>query len=141
VTQVDQTQARGAMDRMGRLELAISRLLRWCMFASLLLVLLGLLAAFAHHPDYARSPDELRRLTADDAPFPYRFGDAVVAAAHFRSGGLILLGIFLLFATPILSLLTALGAFVLWRDWAFVAITMIVLAVLAVSFSIGRAGG
>jgi uncharacterized membrane protein len=60
-------------------------------------------------------------------------------AAKFRGRGLIQLGLLVLIATPVARVLFSVVAFLYERDWTYVAITMIVLALLCYSlFGGGR---
>lgn len=54
-------------------------------------------------------------------------------AATFHGRGLIQLGLLLLIATPVARVLFSVVAFLYERDWTYVAITMIVLALLCYS--------
>jgi uncharacterized membrane protein len=55
------------------------------------------------------------------------------SAAEFHSDGLIQLGILLLIATPVARVVLAVAGFALEGDWLYVAVSMIVLAVLFAS--------
>jgi uncharacterized membrane protein len=54
-------------------------------------------------------------------------------AAKFRGRGLIQLGLLVLIATPVARVLFSVVAFIYERDWTYVAITVIVLALLCYS--------
>jgi uncharacterized membrane protein len=54
-------------------------------------------------------------------------------AAKFHGRGLIQLGLLVLIATPVARVLFSVVAFIKKRDWTYVAITMIVLALLCYS--------
>jgi uncharacterized membrane protein len=65
--------------------------------------------------------------------------EGIVGAATAGSGrGIIRLGILLLVATPIARVLFSVVAFVAERDWLYVGITLLVLAVLGWSLVFGR---
>lgn len=53
-----------------------------------------------------------------------------------RAGTLIWAGLLILVATPVARVVFSLAAFALQRDWTYVAITFIVLAVLVYSLSV-----
>jgi len=57
----------------------------------------------------------------------------VRSAAEFHSAGLIQLGILLLIATPVARVVMAVAGFALERDWLYVTVSVIVLAVLVAS--------
>ncbi|MHB8682392.1 MAG: DUF1634 domain-containing protein [Acidimicrobiales bacterium] len=68
----------------------------------------------------------------------YRSIGAVLAALPHRLGpALVMLGVLLLIATPVLRVAVSIGGFVLERDRRFVVITTLVLGVLLASFAIG----
>jgi len=54
-------------------------------------------------------------------------------AAEFRGRGLIQLGLLILIATPVARVLFSVVAFLYERDWTYVAVTVIVLALLCYS--------
>jgi uncharacterized membrane protein len=55
------------------------------------------------------------------------------SAAAFHSEGLIQLGLLLLIATPVARVLLAVAGFALERDWLYVTVSLIVLAILVAS--------
>ena len=60
-------------------------------------------------------------------------GGILREAAKFHGRGLIQLGLLLLIATPVARVLFSVFAFIYERDWTYVGITMIVLALLCYS--------
>jgi len=60
-------------------------------------------------------------------------GGILREAATFHGRGLIQLGLLVLIATPVARVLFSVVAFLYERDWTYVAITMIVLALLCYS--------
>jgi uncharacterized membrane protein len=60
-------------------------------------------------------------------------GGILSEAAKFRGRGLIQLGLLVLIATPVARVLFSVVAFLYERDWTYVAITVIVLALLCYS--------
>jgi len=60
-------------------------------------------------------------------------GGILREAARFHGRGLIQLGLLLLIATPVARVLFSVFAFIYERDWTYVGITMIVLALLCYS--------
>jgi uncharacterized membrane protein len=69
---------------------------------------------------------------------PVEIWQGVVA---FKPFAFIMLGLLVLIATPILNLFLAGWGFVQQKNWAFSLICGVVLAILAVSFLLGTAGG
>jgi len=64
---------------------------------------------------------------------------AVRAAFHLRAPGFYSLGLFALILTPFVRVLGSIVAFAVARDWRFVAVTSVVLAVMLVSIAVGAA--
>jgi uncharacterized membrane protein len=60
-------------------------------------------------------------------------GGILHEAAKFRGRGLIQLGLLVLIATPVARVLFSVFAFIYEKDWTYVAITMMVLALLCYS--------
>ncbi len=120
-----------------RVELVISTLLRAGVVSSLAIVVAGLVLSFVHHAEYLSSPSELGRLTQPGAAFPHTLPDVLLSAAQRRGQGLVMVGLLLLIATPILRVAVSIVVFVHERDGTFVAITSIVLALLLASFLLG----
>jgi uncharacterized membrane protein len=125
-------------EKVLRVEIAISTLLRVGVRTSLSIVVLGAMVTFIHHPRYFSSPGELTRLTALDSPFPVNFTQVIRGLAHFRGEAIVVLGLALLVLTPVARVAISILAFVHQRDWTFVAITAFVLAMLLLSFVLGR---
>jgi uncharacterized membrane protein len=128
-------------ERVRRVELLISYLLRIGVVSSLTIVVAGLLLSFLHHTSYVSSPEDLRHLTQPGAAFPHTLADVITGLRDFRGQAVVMVGLLLLIATPILRVAVSVFVFVHQRDWAFVAITLVVLALLLTSFVLGKAGG
>lgn len=114
-----------------RVEEIISYLLRAGVLMSALLVLAGGVIFLVRHgaevPDYKTfrgEPEELRTV---------RGLLSIDTIAHGR--GLIQLGLVLLILTPIARVAFSLLAFILERDWFYVAVSAIVLGLLLYSFT------
>ncbi len=126
-------------ERIGRIELIISRLLRGGVIVSMTTILVGMVLMFVHHPEYLKSAADLQRLTKPGAAFPHSMLDVAdgVMAAHGQA--VVALGLLLLIATPIMRVAVAIVAFALERDRAFALISTVVLLVLLLSFLLGKA--
>jgi uncharacterized membrane protein len=74
--------------------------------------------------DFRGEPAELRSPTA-----------VVQGAMHGEAAAWIQLGLLILIATPVARVAYSVGAFALQRDWTYVAVTLIVLAVLLYGLS------
>jgi uncharacterized membrane protein len=135
-----ETPAAAAEDaKVRRMELAISVLLRAGVVGSVSVILIGMAMTFAHHPEYRSSHEALARLTRPGATeFPTSLREMTRGLAEFQGRAVVVLGVLLLIATPILRVAASVLAFIYERDWRFLAIKLAVLALLAVSFVLGR---
>ena len=124
-----------------KVELLISNLLRTGVITSLIVVLTGLVVSFLHHPDYVHSPAELRQVISPGHPAWHSLGGLASGLAHLRGEAIIVAGLLLLIATPVMRVAVSIVAFLVERDWRFAAITAFVLAMLILSFVLGKAGG
>ena len=120
-------------------EILISTLLRTGVVTSLAIVILGTVVSFVHHPDYLDSPPALGRLTRPGAAFPHTLRDVARGARHFQGQAIVVVGLLLLVATPVLRVAVSVLAFVRQRDGTFVLITAVVLGLLLLSFVLGQA--
>jgi len=130
-----------AEDRIRKVELAISNLLRVGVGTSLLVVLVGTVVTFVHHPHYLGSRRDLVHLTKPGAEFPHTFPAVIHGVQHSQGRAMVMAGLLLLIATPVLRVAVSILAFVYQRDRTFVIITSAVLTLLVASFVLGKAGG
>jgi len=129
-------------EKVRKVELAISSLLRIGVLSSLLIVLAGTVVTFVHHPRYLSNRHDLGTLTKPGtAQFPHTIGDLVRGLGHGQGRAIVMAGLLLLIATPVMRVAFSVLAFVYQRDRVFVVITTIVLTLLLVSFFLGRGGG
>jgi len=116
------------------MEMMMGNLLRTGVLVSAALVLLGginfLIKYGPQPPHYQRF-----RLESDDLR---TVGGTVNFALIGHSRGYIQLGILLLIATPVTRVIFSVFAFIRERDWMYVGITLIVVAVLAYSLIWGK---
>lgn len=115
-------------------ELLIGRVLQAGVTLAALVMLAGGLLYLSHTAgvrpsNYSRFAGEPAQLTTP--------GGIVAGALSGDSLGVMMLGLLLLIATPVLRVLLSVGIFLMERDWIFVAITLFVLAVLLYSL-VGR---
>jgi uncharacterized membrane protein len=125
-------------EKVRRVEIVISTLLRVGVVTSLAIVVLGTIVTFIHHPQYFTSPAELTRLTSLDGAFPITFTQVFREFVQLRGEAIVVVGLALLVLTPVARVAVSILAFVYQRDWTFVAITAFVLAMLLLSFVLGR---
>jgi len=107
----------------------LARVLRTGVIASAVVIICGAAIFLARHggerPAYhvfRGEPSDLRSI-----------GGIVVEALRFQGRGLIQCGLLLLIATPIARVVLSVVAFLRQRDWLYVAVTLIVLALLSYS--------
>lgn len=128
-------------DRVHDFELWISTILRAGVVLCLVLLFVGTVLTFAHHPEYERQAQSLKNLTAPGAAFPRSLQDLESALLAGRGQGFSTLGLLVLIATPILRVAVSAVAFIFERDRPFTWITLAVLVLLLASLFLGRAGG
>ena len=73
--------------------------------------------------------------------FPSSLGDVWSGLLALKPYSIIVLGLLVLIAIPVMRVAVSVVAFVMERDWLYVWITAFVLIVLLLSFAIGEAGG
>ena len=125
--------------KVRRTELLISQTLRLGVALSLTIIVLGLCITFIRHPDYAFSHHALPHLTNLGATFPHTLSELAFGLKALRGQSLVVLGLLLLIATPVVRVAVSIVAFVQQKDRIFVAITSTVLALLLFSFYLGHA--
>jgi uncharacterized membrane protein len=114
----------------------ISNLLRLGVLLSLSLVTAGILLTFFHHPDYFSSAQSLERLTSPERG-PHALSDVLGDVLSARGQALVMAGLLVLMATPVMRVALSLLVFGRQRDRAFVTVTSVVLALLLLSFVLG----
>ncbi|MGC4001020.1 MAG: DUF1634 domain-containing protein [Anaeromyxobacter sp.] len=127
-------QARRRAEQVERL---ISRVLRAGLWASMALVICGAVLASL---DRAGTAAELPALIGGAGARPPSWSWLRQDLLGLRGDALIVLGLLLLIATPVVRVAISLLAFARQRDRAFVLITGGVLALLVLSFLLGKAG-
>jgi uncharacterized membrane protein len=120
-------------------DLAISNLLRAGVVVSMAVVVIGLVFTFIHHPQYVRSKTALGDLTDARTVYPHRIRDVATQVREGRGQAIVMLGLLLLIATPLARVALSIVAFALEGDRLYVTITVVVLALLILSFFIGPA--
>ena len=110
----------------------IGWILRGGVTVSAAIILVGLLLLLLHPGDLSQHSLQV---------FPHTMGQMWTGLLTLQPQAVIVLGLLLLLATPVISVTTAAVTFALERDRRFVVIALIVLAILITSFLIGKAGG
>ena len=122
-------------------EKIISTVLRTGVFSSAALVVLGTIVTFIRHPDYVTSMEQQRQLKGGLISFPTSVPGILHGLAHFDGNAIVMGGLLILIATPVLRVAISIVAFLQMHDRVFAVITTIVLALLITSLSLGKAGG
>jgi uncharacterized membrane protein len=71
---------------------------------------------------------------------PHTLGDTLAGVAAGSPAAIVVLGLLVLLATPLLRIIVSVATFARERDWRYVAITLLVLAILLLSFALGKGG-
>jgi uncharacterized membrane protein len=133
-----ETKAATPAPLAGSPELLISHLLRYGVMSSLLLVVCGTALSFIHHPDYFSSVESLQRLTAEGHR-PHQLSEVMAGVLATRGQAIAMVGLLVMMAIPVARVALSLLIFRQQRDRAFVRVTSVVLALLVLSFLLGRA--
>jgi uncharacterized membrane protein len=114
-----------------RIETIIGNLLRAGVILSAIVILVG---AFVYLSDQGRMPTHYRVFRGESADL--RNVRGIVRDAFSMQGtGIIQMGLLLLIATPVARVVFSVFAFAVRRDSLYVAVTLVVLAVLAFSLT------
>lgn len=125
------------------IESVISNLLWWGVLASLLLLGIGTLLCFVHSNDYGvhgGSASDLQALIRPEAVMSLTPAGFFHGLASGQGQALIIAGLILLIATPVLRVAISIVTFAVEKDWTFVGITSIVFLFLLFSFFLGKIG-
>lgn len=122
--------------RIEQVELAVSRILRWGVTLSILLLLAGTVIGYLR-TDYGHTPADLKQLIQGTDPTPKTLAGMARGLLHLDSGMLIILGLLTLILTPVSRVVVSIIAYQIQRDRAFVLITSVVLLLLITSFIMG----
>ncbi len=126
-----------AMDeKIRKVELAISLVLRIGVVVSVAVVATGLGLMFAHHAAYVpiRGHFSYHQLTSRTTPFPHTFSALGHSIARGNGRGIVVLGILILILTPILRVAVGVLSFIYEKDPPMTIVTLYVLVVLIGSF-------
>ncbi|HZR44724.1 MAG TPA: DUF1634 domain-containing protein [Ktedonobacteraceae bacterium] len=74
------------------------------------------------------------------ATFPHTLGQVWAGTLALQPQAIIALGLLLLIATPVVRVAVSILAFAIEHDYLYVAITLVVLAILFTSFLLGKGG-
>jgi len=119
------------------IENLISITLRTGVLVSIAVILAGLIFTFAHHPAYFSSRPALGQLIDAREHFTSSIGGVAQGVRASRGQAIIMLGILLLIATPIVRVAISVFLFAAEHDRRYVVITATVLVLLLISLVTG----
>jgi uncharacterized membrane protein len=122
------------------IETAISTILRAGVAISITIIAIGLVITFVHHRDYFSSRPALGTLIDARANYTASVSAVIQGAREGRGQSIVMIGILVLIATPVVRVATSIALFAAEHDGVYVAITSVVLLLLILSFVIGAAG-
>ena len=122
--------------KVRKVEVAISVVLRSGVLVSVLIIAAGLGLMFAHHSAYlpVRGNFSYKALTSKTTPFPHSFASLGHSIANGSGRGIVVLGVLVLILTPVLRVAVGVLSFLYEKDLAMTVVTLYVLAVLVGSF-------
>jgi uncharacterized membrane protein len=126
-----------ADERVRRVEVIISNLLRTGVLGSLALVVLGTALTLSRHTEYFASPADLSRLVQPGAAFPHSVHDVFEGIRLLRGQAIVTAGLLLLIVTPVMRVAVSIFAFIYQGDRSYTFITAVVLLLLLLSFFLG----
>jgi uncharacterized membrane protein len=121
-------------------EKVISVVLRVGVTVSLIFVAAGTLLSFLRRGGYGNLPSEVSRLVGPGGSFPRTASWLFGGLLALDGQAVIVAGLILLIATPVLRVAVSIGTFAKERDRPFVLIAAVVFALLLLSFALGKAG-
>ncbi|MGB9607302.1 MAG: DUF1634 domain-containing protein [bacterium] len=110
--------------RNERFELILSYVLLIGVSLSALLIFIGIILSYLHHLPVQRDVLSLLK-----------------QGAHYKGYLILALGFILLLATPIMRVIFSMFLFLLYKDWTYVLISLLVLIILITSIVLGGLGG
>ena len=123
-------------EKVRKVEVAISLVLRIGVVLSVLIIVAGLGLTFAHHSDYLpiQGHFSYKKLTSGTTSFPHSFASLGHSIAQGEGRGIVVLGVLLLILTPVSRVAVGVLSFLYEKDPPMALVTLYVLAVLVASF-------
>jgi len=125
-------------EKVRKVELLISNLLRFGVLASLVLIIGGTLLSLAHHSEYLTSGVSFQRFIEPTDAVPHSLAGLATGLKAFSGTAIAVLGILLLIATPVVRVGVSIFAFIYQRDRLYTLITATVFCLLLLSFVLGK---
>ncbi|HRN48879.1 MAG TPA: DUF1634 domain-containing protein [Niabella sp.] len=116
------------------LSLIISKILRWGVTTAIIMTLFGGVIFLIHH---ANEKVSFTHFVENDESIKNILKDTWQGLFVFRARSYIMMGILLLFATPLVRVIFSLIGFIIEKDKMYVLITLIVLVIIFISLSGG----
>lgn len=126
-------------ERVRKVELLISNLLRLGVILSLTLVVFGTVVSFVQHPEYLSNRSFFGQASAPRSAILHSLGEVGDGLRTFQGEAIVTLGILLLIATPVIRVGVSIFAFIYQRDRLYTLITATVFCLLLLSFVLGKA--
>jgi uncharacterized membrane protein len=128
-------------EKIRKVELAISLVLRIGVFSSVAIMLAGVCLMFVRHPEYVKLSHGIsfHSLTNSSSRFPHSLSGIVHDLKLGEGRGVIMVGLIVLILTPVSRVATGVLSFIYEHDPRMALITFFVLCVLVGSFFMGRA--
>ncbi len=127
-------------EKVRKVEIAISLVLRIGVVVSVLVVAVGLGLMFAHHSEYLPITGHFsyHELTSKGTHFPHSFSSLWHSIAMGEGQGIIVLGVLILILTPVLRVAVGVLSFIYEKDPPMAIVTLYVLVVLVGSFFLAK---
>lgn len=126
-------------EHIERTEIIISGLLRGGVSISFVVVVLGTIIMLLRHREMMGDPAELKHLTSGGGSFPTDVAGVWRGILEGRGRPLIMAGLLMLIATPVVRVAASIVTFLMERDRVFVILTSMVFGLLILSFYLGHA--
>lgn len=124
-----------------RERVSVETLIGWVLRAgvtiSVSVIVIGLAITFVHHPEYVTSKDALRGLIDPARPELDSRAGVWRGLLQQRGQAVVMLGLLLLIATPVMRVAASIFIFARERDRLYIVITTLVLLLLLTSFFLG----
>lgn len=125
-------------EKVRKVELLISNLLRFGVLASLVLIVGGTLLSLTHHSEYLTPGVSFHRFVEASDNVPHSLAGLATGLKAFSGTAIAVLGILLLIATPVVRVGVSIFAFIYQRDRLYTLITATVFCLLLLSFALGK---
>jgi uncharacterized membrane protein len=125
-------------ERVRQVELLISNLLRIGVTLSLVLIVLGTVTTFVQHPEYLSDRASLGHLIDPGSASPRALSQVVAGLRSFQGEAVVMAGLLLLIATPVIRVGVSIFAFIYQHDRLYTFITAMVFCLLLLSFVLGK---